>query len=117
MLLPRDFLEKESKQKSIQSGVRKLLIKCKYYCKGTNMKNLLVASFMIVSSVTANAGSVTFTPPQAAVLEEPARMGGSGAWLIPLVILAVVALAASKQSGSSCYAQSSANSRSVAVSC
>lgn len=57
------------------------------------MKNLLIASMILASSVTANAGNLAYTPPQAAALEEPAMMGGSGAWLIPLVIIAVVGLA------------------------
>lgn len=61
------------------------------------MKNLLIASMILASSVTANAGSVAYVPPQATNLEEPARMGGSGAWLIPLVIIAVVALALTKE--------------------
>ena len=57
------------------------------------MKNLLIASMILASSVSANAGNLAYTPPQAVALEEPARMGGSGAWLIPLVIIAVVGLA------------------------
>lgn len=57
------------------------------------MKKILIASMILASSVTANAGSVAFVPPQVTAIEEPARMGGSGAWLIPLVIVAVIALA------------------------
>ena len=61
------------------------------------MKNLLIASMILASSVTANAGNVAYTPPQVTAIEEPARMGGSGAWIIPLVIVAVLALALTKE--------------------
>jgi len=57
------------------------------------MKKLLIASMILASSVTANAGSVAYIPPQVTAIEEPAMMGGSGAWIIPLVIVAVLALA------------------------
>ena len=72
------------------------------------MKNLLIASMILASSVTANAGNVAYVPPQATTLEEPARMGGSGAWLIPLVIVTVVALALTKaEENNPCHAQAS----------
>jgi len=62
------------------------------------MKTLKLAALGVVSSVsTAFAGSVTFVAPEVVAIEEPARMGGSGAWLIPLVIVAVLALALTKQ--------------------
>ena len=61
--------------------------------KVQNMKKFLATAMILASSVAANAGSVVYTPPQVAALEEPARMGGSGAWIIPLVIIAVLALA------------------------
>jgi len=73
------------------------------------MKNLLIASIMLGSTVTANAGSVAFTPPQAAAIEEPARMGGSGAWIVPLVIAGVILLAVT-----SCSTDRNSNAR-VAV--
>ena len=57
------------------------------------MKKLLIATAFIASSVTAHAGNVAYIPPEATTLEEPARMGGSGAWIIPLVIIAVIGLA------------------------
>lgn len=57
------------------------------------MKNLVLSLFLIGSAVSAQAGAVNFTPPQAAMIEEPAPMGGSGAWIVPLVIVAVIVLA------------------------
>ncbi len=62
------------------------------------MKKLIASTIAVVSAGSAMAGSVTFTPPVAIVLDEPERMGGSGAWLIPLVIVAVIALAVTKSS-------------------
>ena len=59
------------------------------------MKKIFLAAIAAVSAGTAMAGSITFTPPVATAIEEPARMGGSGAWLIPLIIIAVIALAVS----------------------
>ena len=62
------------------------------------MKMLKLATLGFVSTTsTAFAGSVTFVAPAAVAIEEPARMGGSGAWIIPLVIVAVLALALSKK--------------------
>lgn len=66
------------------------------------MKKLLIATAFIASSVTAQAGNVTYIPPEATALEEPARLGGSGAWLIPLVIMAVIGLALSAQDEDEC---------------
>jgi hypothetical protein len=62
------------------------------------MKMLTLAALGVVSSATtALAGAVTYVAPAAVAIEEPARMGGSGAWIIPLVIVAVLALALSKK--------------------
>lgn len=74
------------------------------------MKKLLIASMILASSVTANAGNVAYVPPQVTAIEEPATMGGSGAWLIPLVIVAVVALALTNDN---CRRESQTNSISV----
>ncbi len=62
------------------------------------MKALKLAALGLVAAKAAVAGTVTFTAPAVVAIEEPARMGGSGAWLIPLIILAVVALAVTKSS-------------------
>lgn len=62
------------------------------------MKMLKLAALGAVSTAsTAIAGSVTYVAPAAVAIEEPARMGGSGAWIIPLVIVAVLALALSNK--------------------
>lgn len=57
------------------------------------MKKILASVIALVSSTAAFAGSVTYVAPEVDMIEEPTRMGGSGAWLIPLVIIAVLALA------------------------
>lgn len=60
------------------------------------MKFLLTSFAAFISSTVANAGSVTYVAPEVDVIEEPSRMGGSGAWIIPLIIVAVIALAVTK---------------------
>ncbi len=60
------------------------------------MKALKLAALGVIAAGSAVAGTVTFVAPEVVAIEEPARMGGSGAWLIPLVILAVFALAATQ---------------------
>ena len=57
------------------------------------MKKILTAAAFTLSVTTATAGNLAYIAPEVAAIEEPARMGGSGAWLIPLVIVAVLALA------------------------
>ena len=57
------------------------------------MKALKLAALGLVSAKAAFAGAVTFVAPEVVAIEEPARMGGSGAWLIPLIIAAVIVLA------------------------
>jgi len=61
------------------------------------MKKIIASAITLLSATAATAGSVTFTAPQMVAIEEPARMGGSGAWLIPLIIAAVVLLAVTKK--------------------
>jgi len=57
------------------------------------MKTLFTAVSALFGATAAFAGNVTYVAPEVVMIEEPARMGGSGAWLIPLVIVAVLALA------------------------
>jgi len=57
------------------------------------MKALTLAIFGVIAAGAASAGALVYTAPEVAMMEEPATMGGSGAWLIPLVIIAVLALA------------------------
>lgn len=61
------------------------------------MKRILAASMITLLSFQATAGSVTYTPPAPIEMEETTRMGGSGSWLIPLVIVAVLALALTQE--------------------
>ena len=65
------------------------------------MKKFLAAITATVSATSAFAGTITFVAPEVVAIEEPARMGGSGAWLIPLIIIAVIALAVTKGNGNS----------------
>lgn len=62
------------------------------------MKKILTAAAFTLSVTTATAGNLAYIAPEVAAIEEPARMGGSGAWLIPLVIVAVLALALTNNS-------------------
>jgi len=57
------------------------------------MKKVVSIAAAVMASTSAFAGSVTYVAPEMAAIEEPARMGGSGAWLIPLIIAAVILLA------------------------
>ena len=57
------------------------------------MKTLITAVSALFGATAAFAGNVAYVAPEVIMIEEPARMGGSGAWLIPLVIVAVLALA------------------------
>jgi len=61
------------------------------------MKKLLASALTFISATAATAGSITYTPPIADVLQEPGRMGGSGAWLVPLIIAAVILLAVTQK--------------------
>jgi len=64
------------------------------------MKTFTLAALGTIASSAASAGALVYTAPVATTMEEPAMMGGSGAWLIPLVILAVLALALTSSNGS-----------------
>lgn len=61
------------------------------------MKNLFAAGMISLLALQATAGTVTYVPPNVVEVEDPAPMGGSGAWLIPLVIVAVLALALTQE--------------------
>lgn len=60
------------------------------------MKRIIAAATATLTATSALAGSITYVAPEMIAIEEPARMGGSGAWLIPLIIAAVIILAVSK---------------------
>ncbi len=62
------------------------------------MKKIIAVSAALLSATSAFAGTVAYVAPEVVAIEEPARMGGSGGWIIPLVIIAVLALALSERS-------------------
>ena len=54
-----------------------------------------VAALMLAGTV--NAGSVAYVAPaEPAMVEDAAPMGSSGAWIIPLIAIALIALAISQ---------------------
>ncbi len=58
------------------------------------MKSLTLALLGTIAAGAASAGTLVYTAPEVTMIEETAGpMGGSGAWLIPLVILGVLVLA------------------------
>ena len=60
------------------------------------MKKLLIASVIGLTSFAsfASAGAVAYVAPAEPVMvEEAAPMGSSGAWIIPLIAIALIALA------------------------
>ncbi len=57
------------------------------------MKNLFaIATATMASAAAATAGSIAYVAPEVTMIEESAPMGGSGTWLIPLIILGVLIL-------------------------
>ena len=63
------------------------------------MKKLVSIAAATMASTSAFAGAVTYVAPEVVAIEQPARMGGSGAWLIPLIIAAVILLAVTQNEG------------------
>lgn len=58
------------------------------------MKSLTLALLGTIAAGAASAGTLVYTAPEVTMIEEASGpMGGSGAWLIPLVILGVLVLA------------------------
>lgn len=57
------------------------------------MKLILTTFAAVVSATSTFAGAITYVAPEVVAIEGPTRMGGSGAWLIPLIIAAVILLA------------------------
>ena len=55
------------------------------------MKKLTAFAAALFGATAASAGSAVFVAPEVAAVEEPMR-SGSGAWLIPLAIIAILAL-------------------------
>ncbi len=61
------------------------------------MKLFALTAAAVAAASSALAGAVAYTAPAApVVVAEPAAMGGSGMWLIPLLAIALIALAMSR---------------------
>jgi hypothetical protein len=69
------------------------------------MKRILAAGMLSLLSFQATAGSITYEAPAPITVVEPSM--GSGAWIIPLVILSVLALAISQKGGGNVITQPS----------
>lgn len=55
------------------------------------MKNLLITLGATLAAGAATAGAVVYEAPAIVTVDTPS-MGGSGTWLIPLAIIAILAL-------------------------
>jgi len=55
------------------------------------MKKITTFAAALFGAGAASAGSAVFVAPEVVMVEEPMR-NGSGAWLIPLAIIAILAL-------------------------
>jgi len=64
-----------------------------------SMKNLIVAAFISVLAISAQAGSITFEAPQDTIIEIEPNFGIGGSWIVPVVIIAVMALVIAKPAG------------------
>lgn len=67
------------------------------------MKTKIIAPIAAtISAGAASAGSVAYNPVVESVIVEDSPMGsGSGAWLIPLLVIALIALVASNSNSNS----------------
>jgi len=65
------------------------------------MKLLALTSALTVAASTAFAGALVFEAPvlPEIVVEEAGSMGGSGLWLIPLLLIALIFIAGQKDGG------------------
>lgn len=60
------------------------------------LKLTTLTSAVVLAANAAFAGTVAYVAPAVPlIIEEPATMGGSGVWLIPLLAIALIALAIS----------------------
>ncbi len=57
------------------------------------MKKFALAALGTIAAGAATAGTLVYTPPAVTMIDDGGTMGGSGGWLIPLIIIAVLALA------------------------
>jgi len=64
------------------------------------MKALFAATLIAISSVAANAGTITYVAPSNVNIEmEPDMSLRPAGWVVPLVIVAVLALALTQGNG------------------
>ncbi len=63
------------------------------------MKKITTLFVATLSATSAAAGSLVYTPPEVAMIDETSTMGGSGSWIVPIIILALLAFAISTDSG------------------
>ncbi|MCF6304825.1 MAG: hypothetical protein L3J33_05595 [Rhodobacteraceae bacterium] len=63
------------------------------------MKKIFATFAALVLATSMSAGTLVYTAPDVTMIEEAAPMGGSGSWLIPLAILALLAFALLQDSG------------------
>ncbi|MCK4861053.1 MAG: hypothetical protein KAS85_03960 [Rhodobacteraceae bacterium] len=63
------------------------------------MKLLALTSVLTVAASSAFAGAVAYVAPimPEMIVEEPGSMGGSGLWLIPLILIALIFLVGQKE--------------------
>ena len=56
------------------------------------MKLLALTSALMIAASSAFAGAVAYVAPVVPemIVEEPGSMGGSGLWLIPLILIALI---------------------------
>ncbi len=57
------------------------------------MKKIFATIAASVLATSVSAGTLVYTAPEVTMIEESAPMGGSGSWLVPLAILALLAFA------------------------
>jgi len=62
------------------------------------MKSLKLALLGTLAAGAAKAGTLVYTAPEVTMIEEAAPMGGSGSWLIPLIIVGVLIFALTSSS-------------------
>jgi len=63
------------------------------------MKNLIIAAFFSLSAISAQAGNITFEAPQDTIVEIEPNFGIGGSWIVPAVIIAVMALVIARPAG------------------
>ena len=64
------------------------------------LKTVRLAIAGVLAAGSAIAGAVAYVAPAApVVVEESAPMGSSGAWIIPLIAIALIALAVTQDNG------------------